>query len=400
VHQPQFSAFCRRQTLQKKILNMVLGGLCALMFIGISGCNGRSIKVDNPVFASAPPRRSLVNESADAEEARIAKNEAGRDIKKAGFSPSDKKLLTGNTVVASIDSHSVFLDDVLGGYRRILEQRSEIPDEFKQQLLMKALKEKLPGHIDQEIVMKALNAKIPEDRRESIRETMEPQFQKLLEKIRTEKNLQTDQELEEILAGEGMSIALLRDMFMRTQMVNGYVSTIANAPKTIDRQELVEYYQKHLNDYTPSERVRYSEIVVRFSLHGGKEGAEKVMQNVQEELKKGREFGDVAAAFSDNLSAEKNGDLGWIERGSLADKDLETLLFELPVGKTTPVLTRGERLEMYRVVNHSTSESIPFQDVQKEIEKTLLNQKAEAARAAVLKDLKSKATITTIFDEA
>jgi hypothetical protein len=55
---------------------------------------------------------------------------------------------------------------------------------------------------------------------------------------------------------------------------------------------------------------------------------------------------------------------------------------------------------MYRVVNHSTSESIPFQDVQKEIEKTLLNQKAEAARAAVLKDLKSKATITTIFDEA
>ncbi|MFN8709883.1 MAG: peptidylprolyl isomerase [Planctomyces sp.] len=390
------------QSRHRRTLRWWLCVLCLPALLFITGCKGRSIKVENPVFGAAPPRKSLVNSSADAEESRIVENEKEKNIRKTGFSSetgSDTEL-TGTTIVAHVNGQAVFLDDVLGGYRLVLERHKEISASDRQKLLWKALRDKLPGHIDQEVVLQALNAKVPEDRREVIRESMEPQFQKLVEKIRADKGLSTDQELNELLAGDGMSIEQLREVFMRAQMVNGYVGTVASAPKNIDRQELVDYYQENIREFTPTEKVRYSEIVIRFSEHGGRQGAEKVLRNLQEELKKGRDFGQAAASFSDNLSAEKNGDMGWLERGALADKDLEELLFSTPQGETTDVQIRDERFELYHVINHTKERSIPFQDVQKEIEKTLLNKKAEEARAKVLKDLKSRVAISSILEQA
>lgn len=67
-----------------------------------SGCNGRSIKEDNPVFTAAPPRRSLVNSEADMEEQRLVEQQerAGKDVLQAGHSRLSSGPLTGSSVVA------------------------------------------------------------------------------------------------------------------------------------------------------------------------------------------------------------------------------------------------------------------------------------------------------------
>lgn len=396
-HRKTPGRICRTRSavrLRSLWLGLSLGLLC------VTGCTGRSVKVDNPVFAAAPPRRSLVNQSADMEETRLAQAEQPAGILKVGFDGSGDGALTGTTVVAQVNGKPVFLDDVLGGLRPLVESRPELKDEQRQYILTEQLKKRLPNYIEQEIVLQALNAKVPEDKRELIRESMEPMFQKVLANIRQDKNLQTDEQLEELLAKEGMSIALLRETFMRAQMVNGYVATLATSPTTIDRQELVRFYQSHIDEYTPAERVRVAEIVVRFDEHGGRECAEQVMANVVTQLQSGREFGDVATALSDSLSSEKRGDIGWIERGALADQQLEQLLFELPVGQMTKVQVRPDRFEVYRVVNHTTAEPIQFQDVQKEIEQLLIKQKTDEARTKVVEDLKARSTVKTLFDAA
>ena len=44
----------------------------ALVLIEMSaGCKGTSVKEENPVFTSAPPRRTFINHAADAEEERL-----------------------------------------------------------------------------------------------------------------------------------------------------------------------------------------------------------------------------------------------------------------------------------------------------------------------------------------
>lgn len=378
----------------------VVAAVCLALSL-VTGCKGRSIKEDNPVFTAAPPRRSLVNQSADVEESRlVAQLEPTGEIRTIGFERSGQEPLKGTTVVATVNGQPVFLDDVLGGLRPMIETRDELRDEQRQYILTEQLRKRLPNYVEQEIVLQALNAKVPEDKREVIRESLEPSFQKVVANIKQDKKLQSDEQLNELLSREGMTIDLLRETFLRAQMVNGYVATLASSPTTIDRQKLVAWYQSHINEYTPAERVRIAEIVVRFDEHGGRPQAEKVMANVVTQLQTGRDFGDVASAMSDSLSAEKKGDMGWIERGSLADRELETLLFELPVGEVTRVQVRPDRFEVYKVINHTKAEPIQFQDVQKEIEQLLIKQESETARAKVVEDLKARSTIQTIFDKA
>ena len=369
-----------------------------------TGCTGRSIKVDNPVFASAPPRKAMVNRASNAVDAQLASATPALmtdgEIQPVGFSANASMPLTGSSIVAYVNGRPVFLDDVLSGFRQMLEAKTEISAEQRNYIIRERLRKQLPAYIDQEIVLQALNQKVPEDRQQLIRESIEPMFQEVLAKIKQDQNLQTDEQLSQMLAGEGMTINSLRDSFVRVQMINGYISTLANAPQNIDRQELVDYYRSHLQDYTTPEQVRFAEIIVKFDQHGGRKGAEAVMANVVQQLQAGRDFGAVAESFSDALSAEKNGDLGWIEQGALADKELEALLFELPAGQLTKVLVKPERFELYRVISHKQQTTIPFQDVQKDIEKTLLKEKSEQAKTKVTDDLKAKAIIETMFDKA
>ncbi|MCA9012219.1 MAG: peptidylprolyl isomerase, partial [Planctomycetaceae bacterium] len=161
---------------------------------------------------------------------------------------------------------------------------------------------------------------------------------------------------------------------------------------------LVKYYQDHIDEYTTDEEVRFSEIVVRFRDHGGRDGAEEVMTQVVQRLRKKEDFGAVAKELSDALSGEKRGDIGWIKRGSLADKELEAMLFEMPSGATSSVQVREDRFEVYKVTDQRHSTTTEFQDVQKEIETKLLAQLREDAQKQVLDELRAKGNIITIFD--
>lgn len=371
-----------------------------LVALASTGCKGRSIKEENPVFTAAPPRRSLVNHSADAEEQRLTQQRPEADgVTQVGYSRLSKEgPLSGTSVVAEVNGKPVFVDDVLGGARYIIENDTRLPDEQRQAVLESELRKRLPKYVEDQLIIHALEQKIPEDKRKLIGDSLEPRFQELLEDIKTKEGFVTDQQLNDRLATENTSIDQLRDNFTRMQMVEGFVSTLCSVPETIDRDELVRYYQDHVDDYTPDEEVRFAEIVVRFRDHGGIEGAEKVMTTVVTQLQNGEDFGDVAQAMSDTLTAEKRGEVGWIKRDALSDKALEAMLFEMPVGQMSSVQAREDRFEVFKVIDHRAPTTTPFQEVQQKIEENLLAHRRHEARAKVREDIRKKGIVETIFD--
>jgi parvulin-like peptidyl-prolyl isomerase len=380
------------------------GGLYGVLFLLtllLTGCQGRSVKEENPVFASAPPRRSLTNADADAEETRLANQSpqmTNGDVIPVVFSRDPVAPITGTTVVAQVNGKPIFADDVLGGARFRIETDPRYDENSRQKVMEVTLRAMLPKYVDDQLVVQALEQKIPLDKRNLIRDTLEPKFLELLEKIKKDKGINSDAELAEFLAKDNLTVDALRETYLRHQMVEGYLSSMIKVPEKMDRGDLLEYYQAHIADYTPDEEVRFAEIVVRFSNHGGREEAEQVMNSVVTQLRSGKDFGDVAKAMSDNLSAEKRGDMGWIKRETLADKSLEAELFELPVGELTDVKEREGRFEIYRVVDHRAPRTIPFQELQKEIEAKLLQERHDEARKQVRKELRDKANVVTMFD--
>ena len=331
-----------------------------IMFVGLIsfglslGCKGTTVKEDNPVFTSAPPRKSLVNHAADAEEQRLAQQAGPAEggIVPVAFHEIGVAPLTGSSVVATVNGKPVFVDDVLGGVRRRIESDPNLSDEQRQMILMQSLRARTREYAEDSLVVQALEATIPEDKRQIIRDSLEPEFQKVSQKMMKDNNLASDEDLDHWLEDQGFTRREMKDTFIRRQFVVGYVQSKVQVPKQIDRAVLVKHYQEHLDEYTPDEEVRFAEIVVRFRDHGGREGAEDVMTQVVERLRQKEDFGTVALELSDVLSGEKRGDIGWIKRGSLADKALEAMLFDLPTGEMTSVQVHEDRFEVYKVIDH------------------------------------------------
>ena len=366
-----------------------------VLVLASTGCNGRSIKEENPVFTAAPPRRSLVNREADEEEQRLVQGQPAKTGNQpAGFQLSTGEL-TGSSVVALVNGRPVFMDDVLGGVRQMVEADPRIPDEAKQQVLLSELSKRIEKYTDDELVVQAVEQKIPADKRKTIEESLEPRFQEILDGIREKEGKTTIAELDDFLMAQGTSVDQLRQSFFRMQMVEGYITSVVKVPEKVDRADLLRYYEDHLSDYTPEKQVRFAKIVIRFSSHGGEAGAQQAMGQVVAQLNQGADFGDVAQAMSDS-NADMKGDMGWVKQASL-NEEMSSILSSTPVGGVSSVQTFKDRLEIYRVIDRNNPRTIPFAEVQQDIEEQMLGDLKQQAREKVREDIRSKGHVELII---
>ncbi len=371
--------------------------IAGLMFCAtLSGCAGKSLIDDNPVIAETPPRIKLANR-ATTRTVSADNKDTTNPIRTVSHTSSTK--LEGNTVVAEVNGRPIFVDDLIGSMRLTLEADPNIPPDQRQEILHVQVKGRLQSYVDQEIVLQALRRAIPEDRQDEIRESLMGPFGEVLGNIKRDNDVQTESEMNEILAQQGLSVDLLRESFMRIQMVQGYLSSVTEVNETVDRMEMVKYYNDHKDEFTSEERVRAQEIVVLFNKNGGRQGAEAKMTHVVKELQKDRSFADLAMEYSDALSAEKRGDIGWLNKGSLADKNVDAALFALPEGKMTKVYVRDDRFEVYRVVDHQLARTSSFTEVQQSIEDKIKQGRRDAARTKAMDKLRGKAIVVTIYDD-
>ena len=359
---------------------------------GLIGCEGKSLVNSGPVIRDTPPRLRAENQASQ----ESAKDNSEHQL--VGFTETTEQL-TGNTVVAEVNGRPIFVDDLIGSIRLTVEADQKLTSEQRQGIMRAQLKQRLQPYIEQEIVLQELDRKVPEENRAMIEDSLEKPFQGILNDIMAENKVTNQADLNELMLSQGTSVELLRESFFRMQKVQGFLSNAATAPETIDRVELVNYYEEHLDDFTSEERVRAQEIIIRFTNEEQKAEARKKMQDVVRGLREGTEFSDLAVRYSDALSAEKRGDLGWLKRGSLADKELEARLFELKTGQSTRIYEKPDAFEVYRVQDHEKQRTEPFQDVQKQIERKLKAQYVREMRLAKLEELKDQAIVTTIFDE-
>lgn len=375
-----------------RFLRLMFLSVPLLGLAGLIGCEGKSLVNSGPVIRDTPPRLRAENQ---------ANQEAAKDAPEhqlVGFTETTEEL-TGNTVVAEVNGRPIFVDDLIGSIRLTVEADPKLTDEQRQGIMRAQLKQRLNPYIEQEIVLQELDRKVPEENRAMIEESLEKPFQGILNDIMAENKVTNQADLNELMLSQGTSVELLRESFFRMQKVQGFLSNAATAPETIDRVDLVSYYEEHLDEFTSEERVRAQEIIIRFTNEEQKVEARTKMQDVVRGLREGTEFAELAVRYSDALSAEKRGDLGWLKRGSLADKELEAQLFELKTGQSTRIYEKPDSFEIYRVQDHEKERTDPFQEVQKQIERKLKAQYVQEMRLAKLEELKDQAIVTTIFDE-
>jgi parvulin-like peptidyl-prolyl isomerase len=304
--------------------------------------------------------------------------------------------MTHDTVVARVNGKPILLCDVLPGLTTNAILSKYTPTVLQESFTL-GLRDHLPKYGMDEIVVQAFSKSISEEKQRQIKSSFEPQFQILLKKILQDRKLTSEDELNEELTSQGSSVDSLRQQFIRQQIVNGYISRLTEH-QLPHPEDLLKYYNDHITEYSVPERIHVSEIVVRFSNHGGSDGARLIMNRILDELKDGKDFSVLASSGSDNHSARFGGDLGWINRGSMTDTTLEDTLFLLKDGETTNLIERDDKFELYKVWKRESARTTSFEEAADSIRHKLSNEAGGKAREKVLNDLRSQAVVETLFD--
>lgn len=164
---------------------------------------------------------------------------------------------------------------------------------------------------------------------------------KFLDRIRKENNLGSMEDLEKMMAQQGIDPTEFKQNIKNrslTQQVLGreVYSRIQNA---ISNDEVTKYYEAHKQEFDRPEEVRIREILI--STEGKDSSAlpalEKKAQEVLQKAKGGEKFEELATKYSDGPTAKDGGDLGFFHRGKMI-REIDDVAFKLRRGQVSDVI--------------------------------------------------------------
>lgn len=150
--------------------------------------------------------------------------------------------------------------------------------------------------------------------------------------------------------------------------------------------DLQGYYRDHQDQYRVPEQVNVRHILIKTPLPGtdGKvddnalKAAKTKADDVLNKLKAGGNFPDLAKKYSDDTaSAEKGGDLGWINRGQTVP-EFEKAAFSLKKGETSGLIQSSYGFHIIQLLDKHDAQLKSLADVKNEIEPLVRQQKAQA----------------------
>lgn len=234
--------------------------------------------------------------------------------------------------------------------------------------------------------------------------TADTEVVKKLDEIRKQMNLPDMESLEKAAQQQGVSFEdfkqNMKNDIIRSQVVSREVASTVQ----ITKEEEQQFYDEHKAEMEHPEQVRLSEILISTEVKGGKEGeamqaspeqvaaAEKKINDVYEQLKKGAKFADLAKQFSDGPTASDGGDLQYFKRGTLS-KELEDKAFAMKAADYTEPIRTKQGWVILSVTEHQQAGIPPLKDVDEQVKTAIYYKKLQPKLREYLTKLREEAYI-------
>jgi len=155
-------------------------------------------------------------------------------------------------------------------------------------------------------------------------------------------------------------------------------------------KELSEYYRKNKEQFRRPELIHAAHIVKNVGEGVDEAAAQAAIQKVEEELKGGAVFEELADLHSD--CAGNRGNLGWVPRGEMV-QEFEDVIFALKDNEVSGIFRTVFGFHIAKVYGRKPEGFTDLSEVQSSIQEALHRQKQERAVENYLDRLKAKAVI-------
>jgi peptidyl-prolyl cis-trans isomerase SurA len=166
----------------------------------------------------------------------------------------------------------------------------------------------------------------------------------------------------------------------------------------IGDSELKRYYQAHRDRFALPEEYELSQIIIYPRSPDGLAEALAKARRAMDDLKRGEKFEDVALQYSDGANALQGGRLGLVRQGELLPV-IEQAVARLVPGGISDILESPEGVQIIRMDDRKPKQFRRYEDVRREIQELLYQQKSDDMYQSWLDNLKNKAYIEIKFQQ-
>ena len=217
---------------------------------------------------------------------------------------------------------------------------------------------------------------------------------KRLDEIRQNMKLESMEALEEAVAKQGMVYedfkANMRDNILSQWVIQREVGQRVN----IKPEEIKAYFEEHKSEFKRPEGVVLAEILV--STEEKKEdelpALKKKAEEALEKARKGGDFAALARDYSDDATASRGGEIGFIEKGSMSS-DLEAVVDKLNKGDVSDIITTRFGYMILKLVDRSTGGEPQLSEVESRVHEKLYLDRVQPALREYLAQLRTQTFI-------
>jgi peptidyl-prolyl cis-trans isomerase SurA len=231
------------------------------------------------------------------------------------------------------------------------------------------------------------------------------QFRGILDNIKKENKLETEEQFQAALKQEGMTVEELRRSIERRMLIDRVQQLEVMQKVGITDEEAKRYYAEHPDEFRTQSAVTLREILVSVPVGDGKSinvaQDEEALAKAEEARKRvtaGEDFAKLAAEVSDAPSKANGGLVGPINRAELAPALLK-MLESLKPGEVTKPIRTPRGYQIIKLETATEAELQPFEQVRDVIADKVYNQKRLGELAKYLVRLRAQAIIEWKSDE-
>ena len=266
--------------------------------------------------------------------------------------------------------------------------------------LQKALAEVTPG-----VIVEAVDEMLMVQRGKELGYTMTTErFNSIVENIKKENKIESDEALQAALKQEGMTMADLRRQLEKTMMVQQVQQTEILQKLQVTETEMRAYYDARKNEFATVPQITLREITINVPVTAQgvnvaqDDAAKAKAEEVRGKIVAGEPFPRLAADYSDSGSKANGGLVGPLPRSDLSD-DLQKAIAGLKTGDVTPVLRTTRGYQIIKIENLQDTAIKSFEDARGEIADKIANEKRQGEFVKFITRLRADAIIDWKNDE-
>ena len=210
----------------------------------------------------------------------------------------------------------------------------------------------------------------------------------------------TFRELDVLLRRYGSSLEKQQQAYAEDQLGRQEMYKEARSTAEVTYDDMVAYYQDHLDDFQVATRARWEQITIKFDQLPTKFAAGAAIAKIGNELFYGAPFKQVAKRSSQGDKASDGGYHDWTEWGSFQiSREVKDAVFTIASGELSDIIEDAEGLHIVRAIERQDTHLIPFADAQVTIKERINGDRRSEAISKYLVELQDRIPVWTIHDK-